>query len=41
MYVAGIVTEDLAVTAEPFGGVPDAVAVFVINPAFRSACVVM
>jgi hypothetical protein len=32
-----MVTEDLAVTAGPLGGVPDAIAVFLIDPALTSA----
>jgi hypothetical protein len=38
---ASIVNEDVAVTAEPFGGVPLAVPVLEIDPASRSVCVVV
>jgi hypothetical protein len=37
--VAVTVSESLSVTAGPDGGVPETVAVFVIEPASRSACV--
>jgi hypothetical protein len=38
---ASIVSEDVAVTAEPVGGVPLAVPVFEIDPASTSDCVVV
>ncbi len=39
--LAGMVTEDVAVTFGPLGGVPVAVPVLDIEPAFTSACVVV
>jgi hypothetical protein len=39
--LTGIVTEDLAVTAELVGDVPLAVAVLLIDPAVTSAAVVV
>src|SRR5262245_13361248 len=41
LCAAGIVTLDSAVTSAPTGGVPDAVPVLVMLPAFTSACVVV
>jgi hypothetical protein len=39
MRVAVTVSPSVSVTAGPDGGVPETVAVFVIEPASRSACV--
>jgi hypothetical protein len=39
--VAGIISEDVIVTTEPLGGVPLAVPVLEMDPAFTSACVVV
>ena len=36
-----LLLSDISVTAEPVGGVPDTVAVFVILPVLRSACVIV